>query len=120
MPDDDGSQTPQDRRSSRFDRIGAPDPQRARDRDEAGKEALYSTSPRAEPTSPVLVICERCDVERGLSLAESVRLLLPPVLVRPFAKRIWTRCPTCERYAWLRVRQGQALRAYLGQSPWRT
>lgn len=85
----------------------------------AGKEALYSTAPSAAPTSPVQVLCRRCDVEAGITLGAFVRLLRPPVLWNPVTRRLWTRCPTCGRRTWLRVRQGQALRALLDRRPLR-
>lgn len=108
-------------RSERLDRVGKPSPGGSRDRTRSGQgtEALYSTSPQATPTSPVQIVCERCDVERGIGLLDTVRLLLPVAIVRPLARRVWTRCPACERYSWLRVRQGQALRALLDRTPWR-
>lgn len=106
-----------DGRSERLDRIRGPDAARSRHRDHDGKEALYSTSPGAAPTSPVLVVCERCDVEKGIGLLDAVRLLRPPVFVNPASGRMWAKCPTCERRSWLRVRKGQALRALLDRDP---
>lgn len=107
-------------RSPRLDRVAPPAGARRPDRrDGRGKEALYSTSPSAAPTSAVLVVCERCDVETGLSLREAVGLVLRPAIVRPLARRIWSRCPACGRCSWLRFRQGQALRSLLGRLPGR-
>lgn len=100
-------------RSERLDRVTRPDAGRTRDRDEQGKEALYSTSPKAAPSEPVLVVCERCDIERGIGFGEALRLLKPPFFYNPASRRLWARCPTCERRSWLHVRSGQALRAFL-------
>lgn len=100
-------------RSERLDRVQPPDVSRPRERDHEGKEALYSTSPKAAPSEPVLVVCTRCDVERGLGLVDAAKLLRPPVFYNPASGRLWARCPTCERRSWLRVRAGQALRAFL-------
>jgi hypothetical protein len=99
--------------SERFDRVARPAPGGRADRDHSGKEALYSTAPSAPPSSQVLVVCERCDVETGLSVVETARLLVPPVLWNPVTGRLWARCPACDRRSKLRVRQGQALRALL-------
>jgi hypothetical protein len=104
-------------RSERLDRVRAPDPRAPRQRDVAGKEALYSTAPSAAPSSQVQVLCRRCDVEAGVSVVGFVRLLRPPVLWNPLTRRLWTRCPTCDRRSWLKVRQGQALRALLDRGP---
>jgi hypothetical protein len=104
-------------RSERLDRVRAPDPRVPRQRDVAGKEALYSTAPSAAPSSQVQVLCRRCDVEAGVSVVGFVRLLRPPVLWNPLTRRLWTRCPTCDRRSWLKVRQGQALRALLDRGP---
>lgn len=101
------------RTSPRFDRVRKPDPARARDRDAAGKEALYSTAPGAAPSAQVLVWCRRCDVETGVSVLGLAKTLKPPVVWSPFSGQLWARCPTCKRRAWLQVRKGQALRALL-------
>lgn len=106
-------------RSERFDRVAKPDPTLVRDRDRAGKEALYSTAPSAAPTSQVLVDCVRCGVESGLSLVATVRLLAPPMLWNPATGTLWARCPACRRRSRLRVRKGQALRALLDRRPGR-
>lgn len=107
-------------RSPRLDRVGTPRPATAsRPRDAEGKEALYSTAPSAAPTSQIQVLCRRCDVEAGLSVVALIKLLRPPVLWNPVTGRLWTRCPTCGRRSWLRVRQGQALRALLDRNPLR-
>ncbi|MBW3576335.1 MAG: hypothetical protein KY462_01070 [Actinobacteria bacterium] len=89
-----------------LDRVRAPDPARPRRRDLEGARALYSVDPDANPTSTVLVRCPRCEVERGLTTSELPGLLSVPILVDPFRGRLWTRCPTCERRAWLRIRLG--------------
>lgn len=99
------------RRSARFDRVGRPAADAPRDRKPEGKEALYSTAPTATPSSQVLVVCERCDVETGLSLVGVARMLVPPFLWNPLTGKLWARCPACDHRACLRVRQGQALRA---------
>jgi hypothetical protein len=104
-------------RSRRLDRVAAPDPRAPRRRDAVGKEALYSTAPSAAPSSQVQVLCRRCDIETGLSVLSFAKLLRPPVLWNPVTRRLWTRCPTCGRRGWLRVRQGQALRALLDRRP---
>jgi hypothetical protein len=101
------------RRSAAFDRVSVPRSHPAADRDSAGKEALYSTAPSAAPSSQVLVVCERCDVESGLSLVDAANLLVPPFLWNPVSRKLWSRCPACQRRSTLRVRQGQALRALL-------
>lgn len=103
--------------SPRFDRVQPPDPQRSRRRDEAGKEALYSTAPSATPSSQVLLYCRRCDVEAGVTLVQLLGRLRPPVLWNPLTRRWLGRCPTCGERGWLRVRQGQALRALLDRRP---
>lgn len=105
------------RRSPRLDRVEAPGSSPARARDLAGKEALYSTAPSAARTSQVLVLCRRCDVETGISIAGFVRRLTPPTLWNPITKTVLARCPTCERRSWLRVRKGQQLRALLDRRP---
>lgn len=91
----------------------------SRPRDAVGKEALYSTAPSAAPSSQVQVLCRRCDVEAGISVVALAKLLRPPVLWNPLTRRLWARCPTCGRRSWLRVRQGQALRALLDRNPLR-
>lgn len=101
------------KRSERFDRVASPRQGTRHQRDHAGKEALYSTAPSAAPTSQVLVVCERCDVESGLSVVEVAKLLRPPFLWNPVSGKLWAPCPACDRRSKLRVRQGQALRALL-------
>lgn len=105
------------RTSARFDRVEAPEPSRAAARSPEGKEALYSTAPTAAPTSQVMVVCERCDVESGLSLLEAVKLFAPPFLWNPVTGKLWARCPACQRRSTLRLRTGQALRAFLDRHP---
>jgi hypothetical protein len=105
--------------SSRLDRVGRPDPGSPRRRDQQGKEALYSTAPTAAPTSQVEVYCRRCDVLAGVSLLGALKLFKPPVFWDPLRGRIWSRCPTCDRRAWLVVKTGQALRVLLDRSPTR-
>ena len=100
--------------SSKFDRVRRPDPTSRRD-DVDGKEALYSTSPEAEPTSHLLVLCRRCDVEAPVQVWEMPGILIPPVIPDPFNRRVLAKCPTCRHRAWLEIRQGQALRALLGR-----
>ncbi len=102
--------------SPAFDRIAGPE-RTAAPRDGLGKEALYSTAPSAAPTSQVELRCRRCDVPFGLSLLEAVRLLRPPFLLDPVRRRLYSRCPNCDRYAGLEVRTGQALRIL--RAPWR-
>jgi hypothetical protein len=102
---------------SGFDRIPKPDPREPRRRDFQGKEALYSTAPTAAPTAQVEVYCRRCDVLTGVSLLGALRLLRPPMFWDPLRGRIWSRCPTCDRRAWLVVKTGQALRVLLDRSP---
>ncbi len=112
--------TSDDRRpgtSAAFDRISSPRPGTAEGRDGLGKEALYSTSPSAAPTSPVDAWCRRCDVPFGVSVGLLVRLLVPPFLIDPVRRRVWTRCPACDRYAWIQLRTGQALRVLLDRDP---
>jgi hypothetical protein len=98
---------------SKFDRVAKPTPRSATGRDHRGKEALYSTAPGAEPTSQVLIVCQRCDIESGVSVVAMARVLTPPALWNPVSGRLWGRCPACQRRSWLRVRKGQALRALL-------
>lgn len=100
-------------RVAKFDRVTKPAPRPASDRDQRGKEALYSTAPGAEPSSQVLVLCFRCDIESGVSVLETVRLMKPPVVWNPLSRKLWARCPACDTKSWLRVRKGQALRALL-------
>lgn len=96
--------------SPRLDRADA---RRRRERDGLGKEALYSTAPTAAPSPQVELRCERCDVPIGRTVVGVLGLLSPPFLWDPFRGRLWTRCPACEKRAWLRVRTGQALRVLL-------
>jgi hypothetical protein len=96
--------------SAAFDRITPPRPQASSRRDGLGKEALYSTAPSAAPTTQVDLHCRRCDVRFGQSVLGCCRLLRPPFLVDPLRRRLWTRCPACDRYAWIDVAAGQALR----------
>ena len=103
--------------ASPFDRIGRPREVRTDTRDRLGKEALYSTAPTAAPTRPVDAHCGRCGVHLGLTVVEFARLLVPPFLVDPFRRRLWTRCPICDRYGWLELRTGQALRVLLDRDP---
>lgn len=103
--------------SARFDRVSRPDPTRARPRPGDGKEALYSTAPTAAPTSQIEIRCRRCDVLTGRSLVGLLALLRPPFLWDPLRDRLWTRCPVCQRYSWLEVRTGQALRVLLHRTP---
>lgn len=100
--------------SPRLDRVTADHP---RQRDGRGTEALYSTAPSAAPTSQVDLRCRRCDVPFGLSVLGVVRLLVPPFLWDPVRGRLWTRCPACDKRAWLEVRAGQALRVLLDRRP---
>lgn len=106
-----------DPQSSPFDRVKKPDPTAPRERDGLGKEALYTTAPTAAPPPQIEVTCERCGVLRGLSLVDALRLLKPPVLWIPPRTRIWSRCPTCGRRAWLNFELGQALRVLRQQIP---
>jgi hypothetical protein len=105
--------------SSPFDRVGKPDPTTPRRRDGRGKEALYSTAPTAAPTAQVEVYCRSCDVLTGVSLLGALKLLKPPMFWDPIRGLIWSRCPTCQRRAWLVVKTGQALRVLLDRSPTR-
>ncbi|MFN2556997.1 MAG: hypothetical protein ABR592_09015 [Nitriliruptorales bacterium] len=101
--------SPAGRGSSHFDRVLPPDPLRPRTRKLRGKRALYSVDPEANPTPLLIVRCHHCEVERGLTLAESRRLLRPPWLVDPCRRRLWTRCPTCRRRTWLQVHLGPGI-----------
>ncbi|GGI08815.1 hypothetical protein [Egicoccus halophilus] len=103
--------------TSPFDRVRKPDPTVPRVRDGQGKEALYSTAPTAAPPPQIEVTCRSCGVLRGVSLLEALRLLRPPSLWLPFRSRIFSRCPTCGRRAWLHVELGQALRVLRSQLP---
>ena len=103
--------------SSPFDRIGRPGVSRHGHRDGLGKEALYSTAPTAAPTRPVEARCRRCSVPLGLTVREVARLVVPPFLLDPLRWRLWTRCPACDRYSWLDLRAGQALRVLLDREP---
>jgi hypothetical protein len=102
-------------RSDRLDRVSRPDGSRHRPHE--GKEALYSTAPTAAPSSQVLLVCRRCDVESGLSLVELASLAVPPFVWNPLTGFLWARCPACERRSRLYVRKGQALRALLDRTP---
>ncbi|MFA9429854.1 hypothetical protein [Egicoccus sp. AB-alg2] len=104
---------------SPFDRVRKPDPSAARVRDGQGKEALYSTAPTAAPPPQIEVTCDRCGVLRGVTVVEALRLLRPPALFNPLRSRLWSRCPTCGRRAWLRIELGQALRVLRSQIPGR-
>lgn len=105
-----------DGRSARLDRVERPRPG-ARQRDAAGKEALYSTAPTAAPTRPIEVTCRRCGVTSGLTLRGGLELLRPPMLANPLSGTMWTRCPACDRRSWLDASTGQALRALLDRRP---
>lgn len=100
--------------SSRLDRVSRPERAAPPARRRGGREALYSTSPQAGPALPLVIACNRCGVERGVRfpevLASAVR---PPVLLNPLSRKVWARCPTCHRRAWLRVRMGETLRVLL-------
>lgn len=115
--------------SSAFDRVAPPSARDGRPtgttgvrgasdgrRDGLGKEALYSTSPASAPTSQVELRCRRCSVPFGLSVLGVAKLLTPPFLWDPFRRRLWTRCPACERRSWIEVRAGQALRVLLDRA----
>lgn len=93
-----------------LDRLHAPDPMAPGRPDLEGKRAIYSVDPDANPTPILLVRCDRCEVERGLVLAEAKQLLTFPMLVHPIRLfKVWTRCPTCGRRAWLRVKRGPGI-----------
>lgn len=100
--------------SAAFDRITPPQQRSRTERDGLGKEALYSTAPSAAPTTQVELHCRRCDVPFGRSVLGCCRLLRPPFLIDPLRRRLWTRCPACQRYAWIDVTTGQALRVLRG------
>lgn len=97
----------------KFDRVRRPDPRGRTVRDLQGKEALYSTAPGAPKEAAVLVVCGRCDLETGLSLMETRKLMTVPMLATPHNRRVWARCPACRHRAWLHVRFGPGLRAFL-------
>ncbi len=97
-----------------FDRVRAPRPDRLRDRDQEGKEALYSTAPSAPKEAQVLVVCPRCDVESGLSLWQAKSLLRPPLVALPHKRELWAKCPACRRRSWLHVRLGPSIRGLIG------
>lgn len=105
------------RTSSSFDRIAPPDPARTRRRDGTGKEALYSTAPTAAPAPQVELRCRSCGVPVGTSVLGLVRLVAVPFLVDPLRRRLWTRCPACDRRTWLELRMGPALRVLLERGP---
>lgn len=92
-----------------FDRIVPPDPMRPRRGDALGKRALYSVDPEANPAPLLIVSCERCGVERGLTATHLLRLLRPPWLLNPCRRTLWARCPTCQRRSWLQVRLGPGI-----------
>ncbi len=100
--------------SAAFDRITPPERRLRRERDGLGKEALYSTAPSAAPTTQVELHCRRCDVPFGLSVLGACKLLRPPFLLDPLHRRVWARCPACQRHAWIDVATGQALRVLRG------
>ncbi len=97
----------------KFDRVRAPRADHLRDRDRAGKEALYSTAPSAPKESQVLVVCSRCDVESGITVWQAKTLLRPPVVALPHKREVWARCPACRRRSWLHVRFGPSIRGLL-------
>jgi hypothetical protein len=99
--------------SPRLDRVSKPDPRTSRSRDRHGKEALYSTAPGSAPARPIVIACNRCEVERGVKVRESLAVLRPPFLLNPITRKVWARCPTCGRRAWLQLRLGQSLRVLL-------
>lgn len=103
--------------SPSFDRIRRPEAGTRRERDDTGKEALYSTAPSAKPTAPIDLRCQRCRVRSDVSLTGALRLLAPPALWDPFRDRLWARCPACTRRSWLEIRAGQAVRVLLQRSP---
>jgi hypothetical protein len=99
---------------AQFDRVTV---RRERPRNGRGTEALYSTAPTSAPTTQVELRCTRCDVPFGLSVVAMAKLVLRPFIWDPIRGRLWTRCPACERRAWLTVRTGQALRVLLDRRP---
>lgn len=103
--------------SPSLDRVGKPDPQRSRPRDDLGKEALYTTAPTARPSPQMEMRCRRCGVRSGLTVVAVVRMLKPPFFVNPLRRRVWARCPACHERSWLEVRTGQALRVLLDRRP---
>ncbi|MBW3664522.1 MAG: hypothetical protein KY469_15585 [Actinobacteria bacterium] len=104
-------------RDPRFDRVSRPDPKSLPERDGAGKEALYTTSPEAPPTAPVTIHCERCGTQRALKVGDLLSLVRPPMFVNPMRDggRVWARCPACEKRSWLRFRVAGTLGAYLNR-----
>lgn len=100
---------PAPRTSPAFDRITRPGERPGR-RDGLGKEALYTTAPSAAPTTQVQLRCRRCDVPFGRSVLGLLLLCRPPCLIDPIRRRLWTRCPACERHAWVEVAAGPVLR----------
>lgn len=99
--------------SPRLDRVSKPDPRHPRSGGRHGKESLYSTAPGSAPSRPIVLACNRCEVERGMKLRESLAVLRPPFLLNPVTRKVWARCPTCHRRAWLQLRLGQSLRILL-------
>lgn len=98
-----------DATSAKFDRVTPPDPMRPRRSDLQGKRALYSVDPEANPIPLLIVRCDRCEVERGLTASHLPRLLRPPWLLNPCGRTLWTRCPACQRRTWLHVRLGPGI-----------
>ncbi len=100
----------------KFDRVARPQTPRARDRDDAGKEALYSTSPEAPTSGIVNVVCRRCASRSSLSARQAIKLLKPPMVFNPLkiSAPIWAKCPACSKRSWLHLEPGDAVKAYLG------
>ncbi len=103
--------------SATFDRVVPPNPMRVRHRDVLGKRALYSVDPESNPTPLLIVRCERCEAERGLTAGNVLRLLRPPWVFNPCRLALWARCPTCQRRTWLRLRPGPGIPWPFGPAP---
>ena len=107
MPERERVEGLDDRRG--FDRVNAPDPTRLRRGELQGKRALFSVDVEANPTAAVLVSCGRCAVELGMTTREAAGLFKPPFVANPVSRKLWTRCPSCDRWSWLRLRLGPGI-----------
>lgn len=89
-----------------FDRLrprgdDATDATRVPDRE--GKQALFSSQPEPPTLGSVALRCTLCDARSVVSWAKAVRLAFPavPAALPGAGARLWMRCPTCGRRAWV-------------------
>ena len=71
--------------------------------DREGKRALFSSEPAPPTLGSVAMVCSRCETRSVVSWSRALRLAFPsvPALVPGNGIRVWMRCGTCERRAWV-------------------